>query len=121
GTVVGALALFGTQSAEASAGARTYAEALMEIEEAAKTSAEAVAASGKKLTEQTKNAVSAGVAEGKQEIEAARQAVVSLFSEIIENAPRRLISEDQLGQLRDLRDGLADGTVEAESAKDSLY
>ena len=121
GTVVGALALFGTQSAEASAGARTYAEALKEIEEAAPKAADAVENAGQRFTEQARNSITAGISEGKAEIEEARTAVVNLFDEIIANAPRRLITEEQLGQLGDLRDVLKDGTTEANTAKDALY
>lgn len=121
GALVGSMIMFTSRSSEAATGAKTYAEALREVEEAAQNSATAVDEAGMKFVEQSKNSLAAGVKTGIDEIAAARDAAVKLFSEIIDNAPRRLISEEQLAQLRDLRDGLANGSVEAKAANESLY
>ncbi|MBB3410662.1 tape measure domain-containing protein [Rhizobium sp. BK316] len=121
GTVVGALALFSSSSAEATQGARTYAQALQEIEQRAKDAAPAIGGVSTAIDEKVKNALSAGVEVGTASIDAARQAAVDLFSEIIDNAPRRLITEEQLGSLQDLRDGLSTGKRAANEVEQELF
>lgn len=121
GTVVGALALFSSSSAEAAQGAKTYAAALQEIEQRAKDAAPAIDGVSSAIDEKAKNTLTAGVEEGTASINAARQAAVNLFSEIIDNAPRRLISEEQLGSLEDLRDGLNTGKRTANEVEQELF
>ncbi|MVA22557.1 tape measure protein [Agrobacterium vitis] len=121
GTVVGALALFSSSSAEASQAAKTYAQALTQVQERAKEAATSVEGAANSISERTRNALSGGVEEGKAQIEAAKTAVLDLFTQIIDNAPRRLITEDQLKSLSDLRDGLKEGKVTAAGASDALY
>ncbi|MCF1474608.1 phage tail tape measure protein [Agrobacterium vitis] len=121
GTVVGALALFSSSSAEASQAAKTYAQALAQVQERAKEAATSVEGAANSISERTRNALSGGVEEGKAQIDAAKTAVLDLFTQIINNAPRRLITEDQLKSLSDLRDGLKDGKVTAAGASDALY
>ncbi|MBB4007809.1 tape measure protein [Allorhizobium taibaishanense] len=121
GTVVGALALFSSSSAEASQAAKTYAQALATVQESAKATATSVEGAANSISERTRNALSGGVEEGKAQIDAAKAAVVDLFTQIIDNAPRRLITDDQLKSLSDLRDGLKEGKVSAASASDALY
>lgn len=121
GTVVGALALFASSSEKASVGARTYADALKQVEAAANAAAPAIRNASQAQNAQQTNALSSGVSTGVQAISDARQAAVDLFSTILDNAPRRLISEEQLGSLQELRDGLKSGAVSATDAKDQLF
>ncbi|MUO86755.1 tape measure protein [Agrobacterium vitis] len=121
GTVVGALALFSSSSKEASQAAKTYAQALVKVQESAKEAASSVENAGSTISEQMRNSLSGGVQEGQTNINAAKAAVVDLFTQIINNAPRRLITEEQLKSLEDLRDGLKDGKVDAAGASDALY
>ncbi|MGV1967406.1 tape measure protein [Agrobacterium vitis] len=121
GTVVGALALFSSSSADASQAAKTYAQALAQVQERAKEAASSVEGAANSISERTRNSLSGGVEEGKAQIDAAKTAVLDLFTQIINNAPRRLITEDQLKSLSDLRDGLKDGKVTAAGASDALY
>lgn len=118
---VGALALFSASSAEASEGAKTYAAALEEVRRKANEVVPAVDAAQKQMSDKTKNALQSGVSEGISEIERAKAAAVELFTEIINNAPRRLISEQQLASLGDLRDELASGKTSAGAVEDALY
>ncbi len=121
GTVVGALALFSQSSERASAGASTYAAALRKVEQAANDAAPAIDKATESISNKLRNQLAAGVDEGVRKIEEAKTAAVDLFSSIIENAPRRLISVDQLSSLEDLRDGLSDGSISAKEASERLY
>ncbi|OLP44158.1 tape measure protein [Rhizobium oryziradicis] len=121
GTVVGALALFSSSSNEASQSAKTYADALAKVRKNAEATATSVENAANRISERTRNALSGGVQEGRANVEAAKASVIDLFSQIIDNAPRRLISEEQLKSLADLRDGLTDGKVTAAGASDALY
>lgn len=121
GAVVGALALFSSSSQKASDGARTYAAALKGVEEAAKAVAPAIDGATASISSRMANQLTAGIAEGVRKIDEAKSAAVDLFSTIIDNAPRRLITDEQLSGLEDLRDGLRDGTVGAKEASERLY
>jgi len=121
GTVVGALALFSSSSAEASAGAHTYAEALEEVRRKAAETAPAVENAAKTIDEKTKNILSGGVAAGVQDIETAKAAVLDLFDALFRNVDRDTISPEQLAQLESLREQLEAGTISAEKAEQSLF
>lgn len=120
-TVVGALALFSSSSAEASEGAKTYAAALDEVRRKATEVAPAIQAASQGMAEKSKNALQSGVSDGIADIERAKSAVIDLFSQIIDNAPRRLVSEAQLASLQELRDGLAKGTKSASEVENALF
>lgn len=120
GSVVAALALFASSSASASAGARTFAEALRQVEEAGKAAAESAkaAASG---AQQSVNRLVAGIEGGTNKINQARDAASSLFSSLVDNAQRRLATPEQLQSLADLRDRFVQGSASAEEVKEALY
>lgn len=120
-TAVSALALFASSSNEASAGALTYAAALEEVRRKANEAAPAIASAADGMAEKSRNSLQAGLSDGIAEIERAKTAFLDLFSQIIDNAPRRLISEEQLSSLRDLRDGLASGKTSAQEVENALF
>ncbi len=120
-TAVSALALFASSSNEASAGALTYAAALEEVRRKANEAAPAIASAANGMAEKSKNSLQAGLSDGIAEIERTKTAFLDLFSQIIDNAPRRLITEEQLSSLTDLRDGLASGKTSAQEVENALF
>lgn len=120
-TAVSALALFASSSNEASAGALTYAAALEEVRKKANEAAPAIASAAGGMAEKSKNSLQAGLSDGIAEIERTKAAFLDLFSQIIDNAPRRLITEEQLSSLTDLRDGLASGKTSAQEVENALF
>lgn len=120
-TAVSALALFASSSNEASAGALTYAAALEEVRRKANEAAPAIASAAGGMAEKSKNSLQAGLSDGIAEIERTKAAFLDLFSQIIDNAPRRLITEEQLASLTDLRDGLASGKNSAQEVENALF
>lgn len=120
-TAVGALALFASSSNEASAGALTYAAALEEVRRKANEAAPAIASAASGIAEKSRNSLQAGLNDGIAEIERTKAAFLDLFSQIINNAPRRLITEEQLTSLIDLRDGLASGKTSAQEVENALF
>lgn len=120
-TAVSALALFASSSNEASAGALTYAAALEEVRRKASEAAPAIASAASGMAEKSKNSLQAGLSDGIAEIERTKSAFLDLFSQIIDNAPRRLITEEQLASLSDLRDGLASGKKSAQEVENALF
>lgn len=73
------------------------------------------------MAEKSKNSLQAGLSDGIAEIERTKAAFLDLFSQIIDNAPRRLITEEQLASLTDLRDGLASGKTSAQEVENALF
>jgi len=120
-TVVGALALFASSSSEASAAAKTYADALAEVEAAANRVPSAVEGAATKISEKTRNVLMAGVAEGVNAIDEARAAVEELFDFLTQSVEISMVSEDQLRQLRELKERFDDGSASAEETQQALY
>ncbi|MGE3874090.1 MAG: tape measure protein [Parvibaculaceae bacterium] len=121
GTLVGALALFQASSGEAGESAARFEERLRKIAEAAQVSAEKVEETAPRYKEALKSALTADVETAAQQMQEAREAAVDLFSEILDNAPRALITDEQLSSLEGLRDRLKKNEVEAAEAKDALF
>ncbi|MVA36117.1 tape measure protein [Agrobacterium vitis] len=119
-TVVGALALFSSSSQAASIGADTYAAALERVKKNASEVAPAIEAAAKGVDFERVRSLQEGIAAGTKDIDDARAAAAAFFTQIINNAPRRLISEEQLSQLSTLRDGLQNGTTDAANIKQEL-
>lgn len=120
-TVVGALALFSSSSSEASAGARTYAQALEEVRTKAEEVAPAIEGAAQAIDEKAKNALASGVDAGVAGIENAKAAVLDLFDVLFRNVDRDTISPKQIAQIEELREGLETGTVSAEKAEQALF
>ncbi|MFG1417012.1 tape measure protein [Xanthobacter sp. V0B-10] len=121
GTAVAALTLFSSTASTASAGAKVYANALKEVEAAANSSAAAINKTSASISQEMANRLTAGVRQGEQEIGRAKDAALSLFSAIIENAPRRLVSDEQISSLEEMRDKLRTGSSTAEETKNALF
>jgi tape measure domain-containing protein len=121
GAVVGALTLFSSSSGEAGKAADRFAERLRKMDEAADKSAGVVEETGRRYSEAMKNALAGEATAAANELDAAHGAAVKLFTAIIDNAPRRLISSEQLSSLSHLRDELAKNVDKAEETKNSLY
>lgn len=135
GVLVGSLVLFSSRADDASKGAKSYAQALKIVQDAANKAAEAVDNASGKIDEQEKNSLTAGVKTGTGEIEASRQAAVDLIEKMIEAGQTLTIVRDetgkmsrqplatpeQLAQLNGLRDGLKAGSIEAAAVKDALF
>lgn len=120
GAVVGALALFANSSEKASVGARAFEAALKQVEDRAKSTAAAVnsAAPG---NNQLFNALTSGAEEGKNRLAQAREEINKYLTNVTSMASSRLLSDAQRKELLDLRDGLVNGSVKAEDAKEKLY
>jgi len=125
GTVVGALALFGTQTKEATAAAKSYAEALKLVENNATTSGEAAAGAGRKYVEAQKNALKGGVGVGEGDIARIKAQIETVFSDLSGQydrlAARNVVSPAQLAELEEIIKGFRSGAVAAEDTKDALY
>ena len=121
GTVVTALTAFSSSSSEATGAAKTYADALELVRNKAAGAAGEIEKTTAAIDEKTANALSGGVDEGTAKIDEARTAVLDLFRQILDNAPRRLISEDQLSSLEELRSSLENGKASADQVNQALY
>lgn len=120
-TAVGALALFSSSSETATAGAYTYAAALEEVRRKAAEATPAIEGVAGSMGEKNKNTLSTELEKSIASIDAAKTDFLDLFSQIIDNAPRRLVSEEQLASLTDLRDGLASGKTSAQEVENALF
>lgn len=121
GTVVGALALFGAQTGEATAAAKAYAEALKLIEGNAKASGEAAAGAGRKYVEAQKNTLKGGVGVGESDVARLRSEIDGLLQRYDVLAIRRVISPDQLAQIDEIVKGFRTGSATAEETRDAFY
>ncbi|KQZ50727.1 hypothetical protein ASD54_10990 [Rhizobium sp. Root149] len=121
GTVVTALTAFSSSSREASSAAKTYAQALEEIRGKAASAAGEIDNASQAIDEKLRNALTGGIKEGGVQVDEAKAAVLDLFRQIIDNAPRRLITEEQLQSLEQLRTNLDTGKLSADQVAQSLY
>ena len=121
GTAVAALALFGSGSDKAGEAAERFEKRLRRLREEAENSAEKVEEAGQRFAEAMKLEKTEEVTAATDKLRAARDEAVSLFTSIIDNAPRRLISSEQLASLEDLRDKLQTGENGAEKTSDALH
>lgn len=121
GVAVAALTLFSGAASKASVGAKTYADALRQVESAAASAAQAIDKPTASLNAQVANQLAAGVKEGERAIASAKEAAVDLFSTIIQNASRRIVSAEQVASLEELRDKLNIGASTAEQTKQALF
>ncbi|MEO4000310.1 tape measure protein [Mesorhizobium sp. CAU 1732] len=121
GAVVSSLVLFSSSTSDASAGADRFAARLEALSKKAEDAAVSVEAAGERFNEALKNALGHEVAAAADQFDEAHAAAVRLFSEIIDNAPRRLVNDEQLGSLEDLRDELERDAESAEEVKNELF
>ena len=121
GVLVGSMVLFSGRAKDAAEGAKTYAAALRQVEDAAKESANAVDNAAQTITEQNKNSLSAGVKTGTEAMEEARQAASDLFDQLFQTADMSAISPEQISELESIRSAFDHGTASAEQTKQALY
>lgn len=121
GAVVASLVAFSGSSDTASSAAKRFEERLRKIREEANETAGAVEDAGVRFKGALKLEKQEDVEETTRRLQDAKQAAVDLFTQIIDNAPRRLVTEDQLGQLSSLRDDLEKNADEAENVSDALH
>lgn len=121
GAVVSSLILYNSTVGESSQGATLFAERLKKVEEAAKSSGNAVEEAASKNDAYTQNSLRKEVEAGTKEMEAATEAAVNMLESFAQVSSMSLITEKQYAELARLRDGVKEGTVSAEEAKQSLF
>ncbi len=112
-----------TDTNTAADSAERYAEALKRVKAAAPEAADAAKAAATRFAETERNRLSGQLAGDKRAAEEAAAAVQKYLDTIIQTAPRRLISNAQLGQLSDLRNRVGtsvDAAVELQEAISKL-
>ena len=121
GAVVSSLMLYNSTVGLSSEGATLFAERLKKVEDAAKSSGNAVEEAASKNDAYTQNSLSKEVEAGTKEMEAATEAAVNMLESFAQVSSMSLITEKQYAELARLRDGVKEGTVSAEEAKQSLF
>ncbi|WP_312469362.1 tape measure protein [Brucella sp.] len=121
GAVVSSLMLYNSTVGTSSEGATLFAERLKKVEEAAKSSGNAVEEAASKNDAYTQNSLSKEVEAGTKEMEAATEAAVNMLESFAQVSSMSLITDKQYAELARLRDGVKEGTVSAEEAKQSLF
>lgn len=134
GAVVGSLLLYSQTVGASSEGAKLFAARLKQVEEAAKSSGDAVDEAGKKNGSYNLNSIKAEVKAGSKEFDAAKQSVREYFDEILAggiplqkvedaygNLSRQpMATHEQFQQLQTLRDELVKNSDKAAYVKQSL-
>ncbi|PWJ73825.1 tape measure domain-containing protein [Pseudaminobacter salicylatoxidans] len=135
GAVVSSLILYSSATADASEGAQRFADRLDEISKRAEGSAEKVEAAGERYNEALKNALGHENTAAQSQFDDAHDAVMRLLDGAIETAPalklvrdeagnlsrQPMASQDQLDDLRRVRDSLKENGDGAEAAKQELF
>ncbi|WP_435655029.1 tape measure protein [Brucella pituitosa] len=121
GAVVSSLILYNSTVGESSQGATLFAERLKKVEEAAKSSGNAVEQAGRQNDAYTQNSLSKEVEASVVALDDAREAAVNMLASFAQVSSMSLITPEQYDELARLRDGVNEGTVSAEGAKQSLF
>jgi len=121
GAVVSSLILYNSTVGESSQGATLFAERLKKVEEAAKSSGNAVEEAGRQNDAYTQNSLSKEVEASVVALDDAREAAVNMLASFAQVSSMSLITPEQYAELARLRDGVNEGTVSAEDAKQSLF
>ena len=121
GAVVSSLILYNSTVGESSQGATLFAERLKKVEEAAKASGQAVEAAANSNNAYAENSLTKEVEAAKKELEDATEAAVNMLASFAQVSSMSLITPEQYAELARLRDGVNEGTVSAEDAKQSLF
>ncbi len=115
--VVGALAVFGTSSAQASAGARTFQEELRKIDDEARKAAPAVTDLNQRLLETQRIRLGEGISAGRRAISEAIDQIERYIQRATAGSLATMFSAEQRSQLEALVRGLKDGTITADDAQ----
>lgn len=118
--VVGALTLFSTSTVQASQGAKLYADALRQVQAEAQKTTPAVGELTGRLQEQQKLFLGQALRQYEQDVAGVRAQIEKLVQPLNYLQASKLITSDQLQQLRDLRDRLRDGTISADEARERM-
>ncbi len=121
GAVVSSLILYNSTVGESSQGATLFAERLKKVEEAAKSSGNAVEQAGRQNDAYTQNSLSKEVEASVVALDDAREAAVNMLASFAQVSSMSLITPEQYAELARLRDGVNEGTLSAEDAKQSLF
>ncbi len=120
GTAVAALALFSSQSEEASSSARTYAEALAEVKAAADDAAGSISTAGAKIDERAQNSIVRGLETARGEIEQTKNAALEMIAVFTDDYSMSFATDEQKRQLSELREGLENGKISADKAAQAI-
>ncbi|WP_426229289.1 tape measure protein [Pararhizobium sp. DWP3-4] len=121
GAVVGALALFSASSGEAGAGADRFAERLKHLETSADAAATGVEDAGKRADEALKNALAGEVDAATGQLADIRQEAINLLDAFSQVQSMSLITPSQYAELSRLKEGVENGSIAAEDARQSLF
>ncbi|WP_411036163.1 tape measure protein [Shinella sp. BYT-45] len=121
GTVVGALALFSSSSAEASQGAQTYAEALAEVERRAKEAAPAIEGAAEAIDDKTRDNLIRSLEIAQEEVARTKAAALEMFAAFTDDYSMSFATDEQKRQLRELAEGLDTGKIKAEDAEQAIH
>ncbi len=120
GTAVAALALFSSQSEEASSSARTYAEALAEVKAAADDAAGSISTAGAEIDERAQNSIVRGLETARGEIEQTKNAALEMITVFTDDYSMSFATDEQKRQLSELREGLENGKISADKAAQAI-
>ncbi|MEY9098900.1 uncharacterized protein (TIGR02594 family) [Sinorhizobium fredii] len=121
GVAAAAALYFATSSDKASTSGKRYAEVLAEIEAAANKTAPAVEKLGEEITEKHKFEAAEDVETALDQVTEKTAEAVAQFDHLLRSVDRTSIPPEALREIEKLRDGIADGSVKAEDAKQKLY
>ncbi|MGI2036412.1 tape measure protein [Rhizobium panacihumi] len=120
-TAVAALALFASSSGPAEEAAGRFEERLKRLKAEAEATAPKVEDAGKRIDEALKNRATADVEASTKAMGEAREEAFNMLAAFAQVQSMSLITSDQYAELARLRDGIANGTVAAEDARQSLF
>jgi tape measure domain-containing protein len=121
--VVGALTLFSTSTVQASQGAKLYADALRQVQAEAQKTTPAVGELTGRLQEQQKLFLTQALRAAQDDYQATRgaiEAAIGPLDQLMTRLRDGSAIKAQMQGLKDLRDGLRDGAISADQAKERL-
>ncbi len=121
GTVVTALVLFTSNSDAAGVGADLFSQRLRKMGEEAEAAASKVQQASRKVGGEASFNAGKEVEYSVTAINEAKDAVDNLFDAWIQVQAMSLVTDEQRAELQRLKEGLDDGTVSAEEAKDAIF
>jgi len=121
GVAAAATLYFATSSDKASESGKRYAKVLEDIEAAADGAAESVTETTDKINEKQKFETAEDLATAMEKVEEKTADAVEQFDHLLRSVDRTQVPPEALQQIEKLRDGIADGSVKAEDAKQKLY
>ncbi len=121
GALVSSLILFSNTSAQAGEGAQRFADRLRDLEKAADGAGEKIEEAANKFSEEKLNALTNEVEAADKALSEAKQSADNLFESLFANVDLSVVPDEQIVELRRLRDGLDNGSISAKDAKNDLF